>query len=95
MLGLDRTRRYLGDIAKLGSKSGIAFKMHYYEQVFLVTLEPTGEKVVRKRPIRIGRKHKLAIAIGDCETCRSIVVGNICINKKCPTNSDTGAVDPK
>lgn len=81
----------------LGKKSGITFKMVYNNRVWLVSLEPTDEKVPRLNPRykHPTKKGAVFMPVEDCSKCPSIVVGGICINKNCPTNLKAKAVEAK
>lgn len=90
MLSLDHLRMNMFKLFALGYHEGLQIKVHYHKRVYLVTIEPTGEEylmrpwALRKR-LAIQKK-PIKLNTDVCATCGSITLGDICINKLCPTN---------
>jgi hypothetical protein len=87
MISLSHLKNNLIAVHRLAHKHGASFTYSYYDEVFLMTIEPTGERI---KPQKIKRKHKprpeAMIYIKNCPNCNSIVVSGVCMKKDCVYN---------
>jgi hypothetical protein len=86
MISARHLRDYLNEMLRLAWTSGISFKLHYKDRVFLLTIEPTGE-TYKRRPPKRKKKGKVYVYLNECEECRGILVSGMCIEKSCPSNN--------
>ena len=91
MLSLSHLRPNLFKLFLLANnRGGISVNVHHNKNVYLLTIQPTGERwdkyEWRQAKKEAVRKKAVALPLMDCETCNGIMVGDICLNKHCPTN---------
>lgn len=88
MLSLSHLKTSLHLLFKIASKDSVKLKVTYKEKVYYVTIEPTNEKyrVPNYKPRFKARKGAILLTPEICPECEYMVIGGVCINKKCPTN---------
>ena len=91
MISASHLQRNLAAIFRLAQKTGMVFKMHFRDRIFLINIEPTGERYDRARwaPHKKMRARKKAvnIVLDDCKICGGVSISGMCLRKSCPTNN--------
>lgn len=85
--------RNIYQLFKLAEPAGISLKIAYHRKVYLLTIEPTLEPYVKKKYKKYKHtKGEIKLTTEPCANCGNIVIGGICINKKCETNASDNKV---
>jgi len=88
MLSLPSLHRNLYRLFMMAEEDGLRIKVAYKKKVYILTIERTKEKFVRTNGVKKGYKHRptgINLKTSMCEFCKSVVLGNICVNKNCPS----------
>ncbi|CAB4176610.1 hypothetical protein UFOVP1522_39 [uncultured Caudovirales phage] len=90
MLSLRHLQRNLSKMFHLASADAISLNVYHLGRVFVMTIEPTNEHYTQKRRnksiLEAREKAKIAVPLRDCELCAGVKVGDICLNRRCPSN---------
>lgn len=92
MLSATALRENLYSLLKMVRGVGISNSLHmeffYEHRVYELTITKTNREHHTYYPRRHNKPKRLPINIKpeQCETCGSLTIDNICINKKCDTN---------
>lgn len=90
LLSYNKVLLGFGSLLTIARDGGISVKVVYKEAVYRVTIQDTGERVEMHRWSKEAKqraKHKaINMTIQNCPSCYSIIAGDVCMNRKCPTN---------
>lgn len=87
MVSLEKLRYNLPSLFRLAQHDGLTIEVIYKRKVYELTITATNRThmpIYRKRKPK--PRNKLVINTVDCPECGYAKLGDVCINKKCPTN---------
>lgn len=90
MLAATNLHKNFYKLVGIAESEGITVTFSYHEKIYLLTIQPTGEKFTKKSRRmayqNARRKRAVDIELTPCKTCGSSVAGGICLNRHCETN---------
>lgn len=86
MLGLRHLYKNIYPLFRLAEVSGTQIRVHHKKQIYLVTVQPTGEKYIPQPYKKQQKKKGIELIAEECERCGYMRLEDICINANCPSN---------
>lgn len=83
MLSLTHLRPKLNYVFQLAEHAAVQIDINYKRQIYVLTIEPTGEphkpKIFKKRP----KKKGIQLQTRDCIKCGGLEMNGICLSSEC------------
>lgn len=90
LLSYNKVLGSLHSLLTIARDGGISVKVVYKGAVYNLTIQDTGERVVMGRWSKEAKqraRHKaIDMTVRNCPSCYSIIAGDVCMNRNCPTN---------